>query len=78
MDNSENSERLLEFEMIHSGQDVDKPRYSVLRKSGYPQQIKDIPQSKNLGSGQLPVISFCMRIIRFLKSVLASISSLIF
>ncbi len=32
MDNSKNSERLLEFEMIHSGQGVDKPRYSVLRK----------------------------------------------
>lgn len=32
VDNSENSERLLEFEIIHSGQGVDKPRYFVLKK----------------------------------------------
>lgn len=73
MDNSENSERLQEFEMIHSGQGVDKPRYSVLRKIRLSTR-----RAKIWARRQLPVISFCMRIIRFLKSVLASISSLIF
>lgn len=41
MDNSENSGRPRKFEVIHSGQGVDKQCYILLRKNGLSTGVKD-------------------------------------
>ena len=51
MDNSENSERPLKFEVTYSGQGVYKQRHILLRKNGLSTGVKDRILTKKSSEG---------------------------